>query len=90
MNDISQFRGITFEEYAGDSGLRRNNKRWIENIINALIDVSKIIIASEKQQIPQTYRETVRRLSVMEHFPAGLLESLSQTIRLRNILAHGS
>lgn len=88
LTDLDQFIGLTYEEYAKNSALRRNVERWIENIVNVSIDIAKILIASEKQPIPQTYRETVTRLKTLPEFPADVVDALSTNIRLKNILAH--
>lgn len=88
LGDVVQFRNLSYPMYAGDSGKRRNVERWIENLVNASIDAAKVIIASEKQPIPQTYRESLKRLETIEVFSAAMVECLSGNTRLRNILAH--
>ena len=55
---------------------------------DTFIDIAKILISSQRQSIPQTYRETVTRLTTLPGFHDPLVESISQNIRLRNILAH--
>lgn len=88
INDIGQFTDLSYRIYAGDSAFRRNIERWIENLVNASIDAAKIIIASEKQTIPQTYRETIDRLKTLPKFQPELVDVLASHTRLRNILAH--
>ena len=59
----------------------------MENIINAILDISKILLASQKIEMPETYRDTIEKLSNL-----GLSKNpiilLTKWIRLRNILAH--
>jgi uncharacterized protein YutE (UPF0331/DUF86 family)/predicted nucleotidyltransferase len=88
LEDVKDFTEMSYEEYLKDSGKRRNLERWVENCVNASIDTGKILLASEKQHIPQTYRETLTRLKVFESFPPALMDQLAGNTRLRNILAH--
>ena len=88
LEEIKEFRQLTFKEYQADKTKRRNIERWAENIINAAIDVAKIVLASEKKIMPKTYEEALRNFGIF----AGLTEEgskkLSKFANLRNILAH--
>jgi uncharacterized protein YutE (UPF0331/DUF86 family)/predicted nucleotidyltransferase len=88
LDDLPQFRTLDYKEYQINSGTRRNVERWVENCVNAAIDAAKIIVASQKQHIPQTYRETLQRLKAMEGFTPEVIDPLSSYTHLRNILAH--
>jgi uncharacterized protein YutE (UPF0331/DUF86 family)/predicted nucleotidyltransferase len=88
LADFSHFEDITKKRYLQDNDFRRNVERFIENIVNASIDIAKILLASEKKRIPQTYRESLENLTSLEDFPAESAEGLSQNALLRNILAH--
>lgn len=88
LEDSSQFENITYEHYMANSGMRRNLERWIENCVNASIDAAKVLIASRRQHIPQTYRETIERLKTLEGFPESTVDALAKNTKLKNILAH--
>jgi len=88
LEDVPQFRNLSYQMYTKDSALRRNVERWVENLVNASIDAAKVIIASEKQPIPQTYRESLTRLKTIEVFSEPMVECVAGNTRLRNILAH--
>lgn len=88
LDDAEDFAGLSYDEYIKDSGKRRNVERWVENCVNASIDAGKILLASEKQHIPQTYRETLTQLQALENFSPTLMDHLALNTRLRNILAH--
>jgi len=88
LRDAPQFRNLSYEMYTKDSAQRRNTERWVENLVNASIDAAKVIIASEKQPIPQTYRESLKRLKTIEVFSKPMVECVAGYTRLRNILAH--
>ncbi len=88
LRDAPQFVSITYEEYTIQPSLRRNLERWVENLVNASLDIAKILLASEKQPLPQTYRETLKRLQTLPGFQGEWAEKLADNTRLRNILAH--
>ena len=86
--DVSSFGDLTRAAYTTESDKRRNVERWVENIVNASIDVAKTVVSTQGQPVPQTYRATLERLGYVEGFTESLAESLARNTRLRNILAH--
>jgi len=89
--DYVSFREVTWADYADerDKNKRRAVERWVEQVINAYIDVAKIIVASEKKPMPHTYREIVELLGTVPPFDAGTLTNdLARWTRVRNVLAH--
>jgi len=88
MQEYSYFKTIDPQIYASDSAFRRNIERWVEIIVNASIDIAKILLGSEKKRIPQTYREVLQELSLLENFKAETAKKLAVFSKLRNILAH--
>lgn len=63
-------------------------ERWIENVVNSSIDISKLILNAEDMRLPETYREMVSFLSLVEEFDKEQLEKISRWVSLRNIIAH--
>jgi uncharacterized protein YutE (UPF0331/DUF86 family) len=88
LKDYSQFKTLTREQYIGDRDKRRNVERWIENIINSTVDISKVILTSERMSIPDTYRGIVSTISVVEGLENTNAEKLAKWVRFRNIIAH--
>lgn len=88
LADHAKFAGIDERTYRTDADARRNVERWAENLVNASIDIAKIILASEKARMPQTYRETLEALSLIPGFNPQTAETLARFAKLRNILAH--
>lgn len=86
--DFKKFQNLSWQEYHGDRSKRREVERWIENIVNASLDIAKIILASQKRDIPATYQETLRLLGTTDIFDPDFAGRFSQWARLRNILAH--
>lgn len=88
FQDYDLFMEMTYEEYINNRSRRRDVERWIENQINATIDIAKVILSAENLPIPDTYREIVANLSTLPLFTKEFIEPLSRWIRLRNIISH--
>lgn len=85
--DYEKFSESSHKEYLENRDIRRNIERWIENCVMSALDIAKIILASEKKDIPQTYKDILYEFGIMfvsEDF-AGVF---SEYAPLRNILAH--
>lgn len=85
--DFPKFVKMTWDEYMGDRDKRRCIERWIENLVMSTLDIAKIILASEKKDAPQTYRETLRAFAII-YFDQSFAEQFADTADLRNIIAH--
>ena len=88
FKDIEKYKTFTLLDYEQDKAKKREIERWVENIINALIDIAKIIVASEKQPLPETYRETIERLGILSYLTQEDALHVASFTKLRNILAH--
>ncbi|MDE0179036.1 MAG: DUF86 domain-containing protein, partial [Gammaproteobacteria bacterium] len=87
LQDRDRFRGVTLDRYQGDRDLRRNLDRWVEMLINAAIDTGKIVLASERRDVPYTYGQILAEPEAVERF-SDLAGRLSPLAALRNLLAH--
>lgn len=85
--DFHKFKKMTWDEYMNDRDKRRSIERWIENLVMSTLDIAKIILASEKKDAPQTYRETLRAFAAF-YFDRSFAEQFADTADLRNIIAH--
>lgn len=88
IEDFEKFKKVDQTAYASDISTKRNIERWAENIVNSSIDIAKIILASEKKQIPETYRLIIENLGTVQDFDQKIAASLSNFSKMRNILAH--
>ncbi|HHT9126241.1 MAG TPA: type VII toxin-antitoxin system HepT family RNase toxin [Candidatus Brocadiia bacterium] len=59
LQDSKEYSSLTKSEHETDRRKRREVERWIENLMNAAIDVSKTILASKKRAILSSYREVL-------------------------------
>lgn len=88
IKEFPEFEKLVFKEYQKDIFKRRNVERWIENIMNSVLDISKLILAGEKKEIPETYRKIILEMALELNFNEDMQRNLSRWIGLRNILAH--
>lgn len=88
LNDFNKYQDLTFETYTTNRVKKRSVERWVENIINASIDIAKILLASEKKQLPDTYGDILKLLIAMPNFNEEISNKLASFVGLRNILAH--
>jgi uncharacterized protein YutE (UPF0331/DUF86 family) len=88
LRDFPSFRSLLWEVYHKERSKRRDVERWIENIINSSIDISKIILVSENIPAPDTYKELVASILLVPGFDKERMGALSEWVRFRNIIAH--
>ena len=87
LQDREQFRAVTLASYQTDRNLRRNLDRWVEMLINAAIDIGKIVLGSEQRPVPYTYGQILADLESIAPF-SDLVGRLKPLSTLRNVLAH--
>ncbi|MFN3466280.1 MAG: HepT-like ribonuclease domain-containing protein [Candidatus Brocadiales bacterium] len=56
--------------------------------MNSCIDISKLILTAEGKRLPETYKEIVQHATLVLGFTEEEVNSLSQLVILRNIVAH--
>jgi uncharacterized protein YutE (UPF0331/DUF86 family) len=89
MKDFkNKFLNLDYKNYKVNSDIRRNIERCIENIVNASLDIAKIILVNEEIAIPETYREYFLSLSAKNIIGEDIASILADGVRIRNILAH--
>ena len=88
IEDYGLFNGMTREDYIQNRSKRRDVERWIENQINSVVDIAKVILTAEDLPVPDTYREIVANLSILPAFRKETVEALARWVRLRNIISH--
>ncbi len=87
FKDIKRFKEMTWEEYSQIADKRRNIERWVENMIMSSLDIAKIVLASEKKEIPQSYKDTLLRFGCL-YFDEEFARRLLNFAFLRNIVVH--
>lgn len=82
------YASITREQYNSDIRLRREVEKWVEDTINCVIDISKILYSEKKMVIPETSRGILENIDLLGLFEVKLGSRISQWAILRNRLAH--
>jgi uncharacterized protein YutE (UPF0331/DUF86 family)/predicted nucleotidyltransferase len=88
IQEFPDYRSLTLKTYKEDKFQRRNIERWIETLVISIIDVAKIILASEKKKMPSTYMEVLLDFCLLSSFNEDEAREFGQFAKLRNILAH--
>ncbi len=88
LNDYDLFKGVTWEVYSKDKSKRREMERWIENLVNSSIDISKLILTAEEVRLPETYKDVVSNGALRVGSSEEEAKNLARWVALRNIVAH--
>ena len=88
IQEFPDYRSLTLKTYKEDKFRRRNIERWIETLVISIIDVGKIVLASEKKKMPSTYMEVLVDVCLLSSFNENEAREFAQFAKLRNILAH--
>lgn len=88
ISHYKDFASLTEEEYMDNFMKRGAVERWVENIMNAAVDISKIILASEKRLIPRAYRESMKQALRNLHMPEEYTDKFDMWVKIRNEFAH--
>lgn len=87
FSEVEQIKSFSWQDYIQDSFKRKIIERWVENLVMSALDIAKVILASEKKEIPQTYKDTLKIFGALYVDPA-FGEKFSEFASLRNILVH--
>lgn len=91
FNEISRIKKFTWEDYLKDSFTRKIIERWVENLVMSAIDIAEIVLASEKKNIPSSYKDTLKLfygLYIDKKVDEAVAEKFSEFAKLRNIVVH--
>jgi len=88
LKEKDRFQRLTWQEYKQDKDKRRLLERWAENILNATIDIAKIVLASEKKMMPRSSEEALQDFSLLAGLSEEEARRFAKFAGLRNILAH--
>lgn len=88
FSDLKKFSSLTGETYAHDRDVQRNIERLAENIGNAAIDISKVLLAGEDVEMPNSYREIIIKIGEIGFLERALADQIAEYASLRNVLAH--
>ncbi|MGI9953378.1 DUF86 domain-containing protein [Moorellaceae bacterium AZ2] len=88
LADIKAYKQLDYDQYQQDRKSRRDVERMIENLINACLDIAKILLSGEDREVPATYRQVFIQLGEAGILDKDLALALAEIVRTRNVLAH--
>lgn len=90
FRDIQRFKNLNWPQYREDKNERRNVERWVENLVMSALDIAKIVLASDKKEIPQSYQDTLKLFYALyiDKADEATAEKFSEFAKLRNIVVH--
>jgi len=84
---LKEFKRLTWDECRKDNFKRRNVERWVENLVMSSLDIAKIVLASDKREAPQTYKDTLKLFELF-YFDSSFAKRFSRFAELRNIVVY--
>ena len=87
LAELPRFAALTQKQYTEEKDMRRNVERWVENMVMVALDIAKILLASKKRDVPDSYQETLRAVgfSFLDESGAAVFADFAG---LRNFIAH--
>lgn len=79
---------VDWKTYQSAREKRLEIERWIECLINATLDISKILITLRNEEVPETSREILFKVASLFHKEEEKAETFSKLTKIRNTLAH--
>ena len=81
-------REINWKVYESQRRKRLEIERWVESLINATLDISKMALTISGEVIPETSREVLFRLGSHVYDKEEEAGTFSELAKIRNTLAH--
>ena len=81
-------REIDWKVYQSQRSKRLEIERWVESLINATLDISKMLLTIRGEEISETSREVLFRMGSHVYSEEKEAETFSELAKIRNTLAH--
>lgn len=88
QNQLSEFIGITIDEYIQDWKIQRIVERTFQILIETGIDIANHIISDQELRIPISYSDTFKVLQENNIINNQLYQSLEKMAKFRNLIVH--
>ncbi len=79
---------IDWKVYQSQRSKRLEIERWVESLINATLDISKMFLIIKGEDVPETSREVLFRMAGHIYEKEKEAETFSELAKIRNTLAH--
>ena len=81
-------REIDWKVYQSQREKRLEVERWVECIINAVLDISKMLFTIKREDVPETSRELLFKIGSYIFKKEEEAGNFSELAKIRNTLAH--
>jgi uncharacterized protein YutE (UPF0331/DUF86 family) len=79
---------IDWKVYESLRAKRLEIERWVESLINATLDISKMLLTIIGEEIPETSRQVLFKIGARTFEKEEEAEAFSELAKIRNTLAH--
>ena len=79
---------VDWKVYQSVREKRLEIERWVESLINATLDLSKMILTLKGKEVPETSRELLFKMASLIFDKEADAETFSEMAKIRNTLAH--
>ncbi len=87
FEEIEEIKKFSWEDYQKDSFKRKIIERWVENLVMGALDCAKIVLACERREIPQSYKD-ILKVFMACFVDSSMADKFSEFSKLRNIIVH--
>jgi uncharacterized protein YutE (UPF0331/DUF86 family) len=88
LKELAEIMPVNFEEYSKSNLIKAACERYVEKIIEGIIDVAFILIRMKKFELPEDDIDAFRILLNHKIVNEGLYQKLKLAKGMRNILVH--
>ncbi|MGQ9696274.1 MAG: HepT-like ribonuclease domain-containing protein [Thermodesulfobacteriota bacterium] len=81
-------KDVDWKAYQTNRSKRLEIERWVENLINSTLDLSKILLIMNREEILETSREILLKIGARIYQKEEEALSFSEFAKIRNTLAH--
>ncbi len=79
---------VDWKVYQSIREKRLEIERWVESLINATLDLSKMVLTLKGKEVPETSRELLFKMASLMFDKEADAEAFSEMAKIRNTLAH--
>lgn len=79
---------VDWKVYQSVREKRLEIERWVESLINATLDLSKMMLTLKGKEVPETSRELLFKMASLMFDKEADAEAFSEMAKIRNTLAH--
>jgi len=88
LGELEKIKPSTFEEYERDITKKAACERYVEKIMEAVVDLAFLIIKDKKLSLPEDDAQAFDILTNAEIIDKDLAEKLRKAKGMRNVIAH--